>query len=582
MVSYIARDLKALLIITALVISLTLPKHGFGATRYASPNGQSTNSGTQASSPWDAESCFSRLSPGDTCIYLVGNYRDTQFRPIDNGTQSSWITHRCEQRHACVFDRLRFDGNRFLKVINIASDTNYYDSSKTYTNPRMLIRASHDLKFDSIYVRGEPQVCAEGNPGPDCRGSSDFSRYNDLVTIGDSNYPAAVSYRIEIAGATEFINGNHSVIVFFDDGDAQYCEADESDIWIHGTAQTPIRISSKYHHNLEFKGACRVLVEYVDFGPAGNGRGDLMQPDDGYIWQSGGIIHGSSIQNVIVRHSNFTRGGSGTDKQGNQAHFEIGLFGRGVNGACFPHNSHFRPWGTLAIAGRTNEVPHVKNVSILNNAVAEGWYMTATNREAATSPYEGFLLARASGDGNVDVDVDGIAVDSASARNGLLIGRTRLQFGFGDAPFNSDGINVGRTIFNNASNPFRDPLNGDYRPNSGSSLVGTAVPIARTTAAGSGVSVPIDRPECFAGKLGGMREGDRIDIGNSRCTVVSTDLAKGTLTCSTAINWSAGAPIYYRTSDGVIRDIGSRSPLSPFGGTPPDGKRPNPPTLATD
>jgi hypothetical protein len=580
--SLIAKDCRKLLLVFALGIFLWVPEYGFAATRYAAPNGKSSNSGSQASSPWDADSCFNRLSPGDTCIYLSGNYGGKKFRPRSNGTKSSWITHRCEARHTCWFDQMNFDGNQYLRIINVASDSNFYDSSKSYTNPRMLVRASSNLVFDSIFVRGEPELCARGNPGPGCEGGSEFSRYNDLVRIGNNDSPLSVSHRIEITGASEFINGNHAVIQFFDDGDTQYCEANESDIWIHGTADTPIRMSSKYHHILALKGACRVLVEYVDFGPAGNGRGDLMQPDNGHIWQSGGIIHGSTINRLIVRHSNFTRGGSGSDKHGNQAHIEIGMFGRGVNGACFPHNSHYRPWGTFAIAGRLNEVPYVENVSILNNAVAEGWYMTAINREATTSRYEGFLLARASGEGKVSVDIDGLAFDSRSAPGGLLYGRNGARFGVGDVPLNSDGVSVGSTMISDLSRPFRDPANGDYRPFPDSRLVGAAVPIARTTASGSGSRIPVDRPECFAGTMSGMRKGDTVVIGGARCTIVATDLTDGTLSCSEALSWTAGEEVYYRNDEGVIRDIGSRSPTSLFRGTPIDGKRPKPPTLAID
>lgn len=578
---FFARNVRAFLSFAAIAFFLGAPSAGFGATKYAAPDGRSTNSGDRASSPWDAKSCFSRLSPGDTCVYQSGNYGETRFEPQDNGTGNARITHRCEIRHGCWFDRLVLDGNEFLNIVNIASDSNYFDPNKSYTNPRMLVRNSHDLRFDSIYVRGEPQRCARGNPGPGCKDSVEHNRYNDLVYIGTGDSGSGSS-RIEIKGASEFINGNHSAIVFFDDGDTQYCEETESNIWIHGTPETPIRITTRYHHNIEFKGACRVLVEYVDFGPAGTGRGDLFQPANSDSRQSGGIIHGSTMQNVIVRFSNLTQGGSATDSGKNIAHFEVGLFGRGgVNGACFPHNSHFRPWGPLAVVGLLN-ADTVKNVSIVNNAVSEGWYMTATDGRAATSPYAGFLLARRGDEGVFNLEVDGLAVDSASAENGLLLSRNGSRFSFRDSPFETDGVKVGSTVFNDVTGMFRNPVSGDYRPISGSDLVGSAVPIARTTASGSGTNIPVDRPECFAGTLGGMRSGDSVVIGGQRCTVVETSLSRSSISCSNPVSWNSGAEIYYRSSDGVMKDIGSRSVSSPFGGPFSDGKRPNPPELTSE
>ena len=323
-------------------------------------------------------------------------------------------------------------------------------------------------------------------------------------------------------------------------------------------------------------------MEYVDFGPSGTGRADLKQPTNSQEQQTGGILHGSTMRNLIVRFSNFTKGGAGTSKDKNHSHIEIGTFGRGVDGACFPHNSHFRPWGAMANLGRIDGVPYVRNASIVNNAVSQGWYLMNTNRSAATSPYAGYLVSRAGVDGNTSVDIDGLAADSASARNGLLFGRMGNTLSSGDAPVNFDGVNFGSTMHFNLDKVFRNPAQGDYRPAAGSRLIGTAAPVARTTNSGSGTTIAVDRAECFAGTMSGMRDGDRIVIGSSRCDVKSTNLGNGTLSCSQRITWNRGDAIYYSSDQGVMIDIGSRSvsdsPVPP----PGDEKRPKPPELAAD
>jgi hypothetical protein len=476
---------------------------------------------------------------------------------------------------------MKFDGNKYLNIVNIASDSNYYDSSKSYSNPRMSIRSSHHLRFDSIFVRGEPHQCAPGNPGPGCPAPSEYNRYTDLVQIGSPASPDKSSWAIEITGATSLINGNHSVIQFFDDGDAVSCESNESGFWVHGTEEEPIRISSKYHHLVSFKGACNILMEYIDFGPAGNGRSDLMQPANSTEQQAGGIIHGSTMRNVVVRFSNFSMGGSATNADRNKSHIEIGMFGDVVDGACFAHNSHFRAWGALANLGRLEGVASVRNASIVNNASQAGWYMSAKNPSAVTSPYEGYLFSRTGLDG-LSIDIDGISADTRSARNGLLYGRNGTRINFGSGLVGADGIQFGSAIYGNHSDIFRNPEDWDFRPREGSPLIGSAAPVAVTTSTGSGSIVPVSRPECFSGLLGGLRSGDEVLVGGRSCTVTRTNLSDGTITCSAPISWKAGEELFYTQHGRKIAEIGSRSADVLTGDEGPESKKPKPPHLFDD
>ena len=526
-------------------------------TRYASPEGRANNSGTSRSAAWNAESCFTRLAPGDKCIYLDGNYGGQNFAPTNSGQANARIVHECESLHACRFDRIVLEDVAHLTVEKIASDTHYYDKTKSYTNPRMGLYGAHHLKFDSIYVRGEPQICADGNPGPDCKGSSEYKRYNDLLLIGKSDQ-SKTAWMIEITGRTELIDGNHSVIEAYDDRDSRACEDEESDIWIHGTPDTPIKMSSKFHHVLSVKGSCRVLVEHVDFGPGGTGRGDLNQPQNSTSDQAGGLLHTSSARHLIVRFSNFRKGGSATDGARNNSHIEVGMFGEEVVGACFSHNSHHQPWGTFATIGRLNEMKLVRDVSILNNAVSSPWHMNQRNPSAATSPYNGFAIARAGKEDFVAADIDGVVISAGTSvqlYDGLQ-GRTRS---FSDSVSYMDGIQFGATFVRDSNPIFQQPNNWNFQPISGSPLVGSAVPIATTTSAGAGKDIPVDRPECFAGTMNGMRSGDIIDVGGQRCTVTDVDIPSATLTCSESINWSNNAEIFYTLGGSVMRDIGSQA-----------------------
>ena len=553
-------------------------------TRFASPDGKSGNRGTSRSTAWDAASCFDRLAPGDTCIYLDGNYGAQNFAPTDNGTAAQRITHECESVHGCLFNRIVMDGVAHVTVKNIASDTNFYDSTKSFTNPRMAVYRSHDLTFDSIYVRGEPQACADGNTGSGCKSPSDYNRYNDLIRIGNPNQAADTSWKIEITGQTEFIDGNHSVIQMYDDQDSQYCEERESDIWIHGTPDVPIRMSSKYHHIISFKGACRVLIEHVDFGPAGTGRGDRVQPANAIADQAGGVLHTSKAEEIIVRYSNFRRGGSSTSVTRNNSHIEVGMFGDRVGGACFPHNSHHQPWGTFATIGRLNDVEFLTDVSILNNAVSSPWYMNERNPSAATSPYNGFAIARTGQDNFVQVDIDGIVVSGGSGTE-LYTGLKGRKRGFSDSVSYIDGIQFGDTLVRAGGPIFQRPQGWNFSPVAGSPLVGTAVPIASATSAGSGRNIPVDRPECFAGTMNGLREGDMIDVGGAHCTVRDVDISSGTLTCRESISWSRNAPIRYKLDGSVVRDIGSQVATG-AGSAPPtvsdDNAPPKPPALTIE
>ena len=560
----------------ALVAALPFtPETAQSETRYAAPEGQSRNSGRSRSDAWDVQSCFERLSPGDTCVYADGNYGELDFEPTQSGDAGSPITHECESVHGCRFDRILLRDVAYLTVRNIASDTYFHDPSKSFTNPRMGLYNSHHLKFDSIYVRGEPQNCADGNPRSGCAVPSDFNRYNDLIRIGNPNDPSETSWAIEITGKTELIDGNHAVIQLFDDQDSQLCETRESDIWIHGTAETPIKMSSQFHHILAFKGTCRVLVEHVDFGPAGTGRGDLRQPDKGDDDQAGGILHPSRVNEILVRYSNFMMGGSSTSEARNTSHIELGLFGTQVSGACFAHNSHYRPWGTFASIGRLNDVRSVRHAAILNNAVSEPWRMRSVRPGVVTSPYEGFAISRAGKGDFVQVDVDGIVVESGDQPTRFYSGLKGRSRDYSDAVSYMDGIQFGSTTLAADSPIFRQPNRWDFRPRNGSLLVGRAAPIANTTDSGSGRTVPVTRPACFAGSMSGMRRGDDIDVGGEHCTVQRVDLSSGTVHCRESINWSENAPVFYKLRGREMRDIGStQAGEVPLSDNPADAPRP--------
>ncbi len=578
------RTLGALTTMACLVLSALSSHSAIAETRYASPDGKSGNRGTTRASAWDAESCFDRLAPGDTCIYLDGNYKSQNFTPTASGTAGQRITHECESLHGCTFNRIVMDDVAHVTVRNIASDTNFYDSTKSFTNPRMAVYKSNNLTFDSIYVRGEPQACADGNPGQGCKSPSSFNRYNDLVRIGSPSQAGDTSWKIEITGRTEFIDGNHSVVQMYDDKDSQYCEDRESDIWIHGTPDVPIKMSSKYHHIISFKGACRVLIEHVDFGPAGTGRGDRLQPTNADADQAGGVLHTSKAQEIIVRYSNFRRGGSSTSVTRNNAHIEVGMFGDRVGGACFPHNSHHQPWGTFATIGRLNDVEFLTDVSILNNAVSSLWYMNERNPSAATSPYNGFAIARTGQDDFVQVDIDGIVVSGDSGTE-LYTGLKGRKRSFEDSVSYVDGIQFGDTLVRAGAPIFERPQSWDFSPVAGSPLIGTAVPIASATSAGSGRNISVDRPECFAGTMNGLRNGDTIDVGGAHCTVIDANISSGTVTCRESISWSRNAPIYYKVGGSIVRDIGSQV-ASAGGSAPPtisgDNAPPKPPALTIE
>ncbi len=541
------------------------PAHA--ATKYASPTGRADNDGNSASTPWNSATCFTSLAPGDRCIYLPGNYGRTHFMPAKSGVSGNRITHECQTLHGCSFDRIRIESVAYLTIKNIKSDTNYYDPTHTYTNPRAWVQLSHDIKFDSIYVRGEPERCAPGNPGPGCAGT-EWERYNDLFQLGSAG---KASYNIEITGNTHLIDGNHDSLTLFDDSDTVACEPNESNVWVHGTETTPIVVSMRYHHNFSIKGACRVLIEHVDFRQAGSGRGDLQLPHDASDHdQAGEIIHGADFQHAIVRFASMSQGGSGTAKTQNSANIGIGNYGSTVNGACFAHLSHYRPWGAALSMGRMNDVASVQRVSILNNAVNEAWHMATANPAVTDSPYKNYILLRTYGTGSFSAYINGLVAGSVHETDALFYNSLGAKQGFGSVPLNVDGVQIGSNVKRFDGALYRDPSKRDFTPLPDGPLVAAASPIALTTNSGTGTKIKIDRPECFMGTMGGMRSGDVIDINSDQCTVVDVNLANSELTCSSTISWAAGEAIYYKPGGTIFREIGARRV---------GGLRPRPPRL---
>lgn len=570
-----------------LAILLLLPLSALAQTTYYAagttaqgfnPAGNDSNNGTSAATPRTAQWCFGNLSPGDTCIYASGNYEGLDFEPTVSGTSGNEILHDCADKHTCSFDRWLIVGVSYIEVRRLRSETDYYDSTKSFTNPRVRIDEASRITLTSVFLRGEPQICADTNVGPGCPSGDPDRRYNDLLDI-QSN-----SNRIEIRsddtyGETRILNASHSLLEINDNGGGD-CDENERYYWIHGTPDNPLIFSSLYHHTLTLRGVCDTLIEHVDFQQSGTGRSDLVQPQNSSTEdQSGGTLHGADFTRMIVRFATGSYGGSGTNENNNGSMIEIGLFGGNtlntVTDVCLAHWSLWRPWGTAGTVSEVNQITAVDDIVMLNMAIDEGWYLDQSEGSVvADGESNGYVFRRSGGGAVTDVFLDGIVFNLTPSvgGSGFLYDDRGIQTNLNaaDCPATVDGVECGSNIVNDTDDLFNDPNNRDFTAADTAALNGQAVPIAVTTNSGTGSTINVTRPYCFADNFDGMRpSGDVLDINGDTCTV--TSVGSASITCNESITWSSGESIRYTIGGTVMDDIGAIEAAASPGEPPPPG-----------
>lgn len=533
-----------------------------------SPAGSDGNSGLSAALPKSESWCLTNLSAGDSCTYASGNYTTFKLTIAVSGTAGNQILFDCEAKHTCSVGRITVNGQSYVEVRRFKGDTDFYDPTHNFNNPRVLINDADHIILTSLFIRGEPERCAPANVGPGCRDADPDRRYNDLVTIDSKSHHIELRSH-DTFGEMRLLDGNHASIQLFDDGTggADQCTADERYYWIHGTPDTPLIMSMRYHHGFSNKGVCDALVEHVEIQQQGNGRGDLQQPtnaDDDV--QAGGAFHGSDHRRYVVRFSTMALAGSGTSDDSNLAFLETGLFGGNIfvaEDVCFAHLSQYRAWGQAVIVGRLNTVTNVDDIAYLNIASDQIGYLDETEGSGvADDDATGFFIERTNASSAVtDIFLDGIVFNNVSSigADQFLIDTVGTQTTHASTvcPTTIEGVECGSSITYDTGQLFTDPENSDWTIND-ASLTDNAVPIALTTDSGTGSTIAVTdaRSHCFVDDMDGMRpSGDVLDINGDECTV--TAVGSASITCNETITWASSEEIRYKLGGVIHNDIGA-------------------------
>lgn len=537
-----------------------------------SPAGNDGNSGLSAALPKTADWCLSNLVANDSCTYASGNYEGFDLRPTVAGDDiDNRILYDCADKHTCSFDRAVIDGAGFIHVRRIKFDSEFHDVTKSDANPRFKIITSPGVLLESIFVRGEQQLCADGTPPAGCPEQADPNRkYNDCIEVdrGSDHFELRSS---DTYGEFRIIDCNHSQLQFHDDGDTgDDCSADEVYYWVHGTPDNPGIMSIKYHHGVSMKGPCFVLMEHIEFQRQGNGRGDLTQPDNELVFdQAGGTLHGSDGENYVVRYSTMAYGGNGTSSEINKTVMGFGAFGNNGNeilNYCMAHISVWRAWGHVGQVSILNNVVRVDDIAYLNIASDEGGYLNETEGAGtADSEASGYFFRRGTTKGGqegnlTDVYIDGIVFNNVSTIGADLffwetIGNT--SYASTDCPLTDEDVECGSNIVYDTGQLFTDPANSDWTILD-SSLTANASPIALTTDSGTGSTIAVtdQRAHCFVDDMDGMRaSGDVLDINGDECTI--TAVGASSITCAESFTWASSEEIFYKLGGTIHDDIGA-------------------------
>lgn len=569
------------------------------------PAGNDSNSGLTASAPKTHTWCYDNGTAGDVMIFAAGNYGGIDFEPTSSGSSTNPVTYQCAGYQTCRMDRVAILDIEYVTVIRFYFDTDYYDPTKSDTNPRVRIWGSNHIKFIANAIRAEPFRCAEGNPGPGCSAPSEYRRYNDAIEVGNDGTTSRASYAIgfysdDTYGIGRSINGNHTQLQIHDADEPGDCDSKETNFLVTGTPDNPYIFSNEWHHSIATKGPCHVLYEYIDFQQAGTGRGDLVIPYNSDDTQSGGPLHGSSYIHHAVRFSTMSYGGSGTEENGNHSLFEVGMFGdtdtddpRVANEVCMAHVSMWRPWGQAISLGRPNVNLNdgIDDVVLLNIAADDiSWLYETEGGTVANLISRGYFLDRVGdADAVTDIYVDGIVYDPVNGLSGdkFLYKQTGVdaQYDSGDCPgtLGDSDIECGSSITRSTTQLFNAPASRDFTINDVTNLSGTAVPIATVVGSGTGstISITPNRAQCFFDRMcqDGTADadclraaGDAIYVDTDAVNVTAVNTTTDTLTLSASITYADGDEIYFNVDSSIMDDIGAVQ----YGTTPPSPGPPDP------
>ncbi|HEX6992931.1 MAG TPA: NosD domain-containing protein [Gammaproteobacteria bacterium] len=527
------------------------------AEYYVAPNGDDGNSGTSASSAWRTiGKANATLKPGDVVYLRGGKYVNDPIRPSRSGAAGSEIRYVAYPGEQPVLTSKSSSG---LTVAIDLTDRSY-------------------IVVDGIDVDGV-------KPGPDAYVDHFVNLYN-------------ASYNTISNGTFRYANGWHGIRITYEAHHNKLLDnvIDHVGVWDDGTGHDygdAIQILRGSHHNL-LRG--NVLKR---------GAHNLLQVD-----APNNIIVENVFENDWSETEGTGKGGRNLTLMGKRNLFERNVVKNALASADEPANAGMKTEGQWNIVRR----------NFIFRNINEG-ITTETHSDSKASQNNRIYHNTIYGNGGpawglVFYTGDGIT-GNVFKNNIVYRNRTRSDLGAADFFFrlasNPMGI-VGQSLvegnlisadakvdirdgggvmtLEKAMQQYPDTFRNnilatptfvrpdpqepeDFALAPGSRGIDEALPLTRTTGAGSGTVVAVADASYFSDGFG-LIEGDRIQIGGGKpLKVTKVDYAANTLTLSESTEWSKDAPVTLEYA-GNGPDIGAYEAVHG-----PQARKPMPPNSLT-
>jgi len=523
---------------TELVLGCTLLASGSTAAAesyYVSPTGSATAAGTTGD-PWSLEKANAEAQPGDTIVLLDGNY-STSIAPARSGSDGAPITFVAANEHQATFS----DGFASAPAVLLTGRGHVIVDGIKSVNVSRWVRAesgAHHITIRNCFFKD-----ADG-----------WESMRFRATLG----------RITVSGC-HIENGTDSLHIR---GGEQHLVENNTFVEASHTCLVLMAVKRSVVRGNRLSNAQEKCMEVFSLRDAY----DPPQKSE-YNLIEGNVFGPTSL--------------SGIQYAGNRSILRRNVFVDGAVGMNWAHYGGSDPSDDPE-AWWVEENRFYNNVIYgCEQAVLTTTLLTLQGKGGVTrdNVMRNNIIAGGTSDQQVVIHWDAVPTDVTFVNNNIRYDAAGGDlFWWLDKPGDDqyftlaeiEGAYPGNYSGNVEHAPgFVDAPGGDFHLAQDSPCIDAGAPLTTTSAAGSGVEVPVVDPLYFTDGHG-LIPPDLIQVGGERVTIVAVDYPGKLLTVNRSIAWTAAAPVW-SAFNGEGPDLGAFESGVPAGGdgSPPgDGSSP--------
>ncbi len=533
-------------LLSIVMIVLIFIIQGNAEVYFVAPDGENTNSGTEAS-PWSLARANFSLQPGDTAILLDGTYKGTPIAPTRSGVENNHIVYKTANRHMAIFqDIVELPDSRgpvAIFVNNRAYIT--VDGIKVLGVKRwvMGVKSHHITLTNGHFESGSGWI--------NCR----FEENGDGIRILNNYFQGGTDLLQIDGGDNHLVRGN-----FF--GDASH-----TGLVLLGVKYSVVRnnrLTNRRWRDMEVESRRKVPYRLSEYNLIDGNTFDFT-PTAGIQYAGNrSILRRNIFRKSLtgMRWANYL----GSAKTPEAWHNESNRFYNNVVTECGTHSvvldiiaenaaKGIHVEGNVSSEGygmvyNTNlfnpPVPGYENVAYGDNIVKNNIFYMNFNTEQSKSANTAHIafdwnatpefgryyynnIFGGTGGAEVFYYLDAVYEKPPEPRN-----RSIQSFEAHYPQWASNNIEVDPQFLNSAES--------DYRLSLGSPCVDAGGPLTVAISGGNGTTIEVEDALYFTDGYG-LIEADSIRIDSQRVKIISVDYETNTITLDRGISWPDNAPV---------------------------------------